>query len=70
MTCDNSTYSTLIVDRPLLNPETQVGEAKERDRSLASKSKATRKDLSPRIIPDRTHTDPEYVWGDEGPFND
>ena len=24
----------------------------------------------PRVIADSTHTDPEHVWGDEGPIND
>jgi len=32
-----------------------------------SKSQGHRRDVRSRIIPDSTQTDPEYVWGDEGP---
>ena len=35
-----------------------------------SKSKERRHEAQPRIIPDSTEIDPEYVWGDEGPIND
>jgi hypothetical protein len=35
-----------------------------------SKSKGYRHEVRSRIIPDSTETDPEYVWGDEGPIND
>ena len=35
-----------------------------------SKSKGHRHDVQSRIIPDSTQTEPEYVWGDEGPIND
>jgi hypothetical protein len=34
------------------------------------RSKARRHEVRSRIIPDSTQTDPEYVWGDEGPIND
>ena len=34
------------------------------------RSKAHRHEVRSRIIPDSTQTDPEYVWGDEGPIND
>jgi len=52
----------------------------ERDKSLKqgragptagqSKSKEHRHEVQSRIIPDSTQTEPEYVWGDEGPIND
>jgi hypothetical protein len=35
-----------------------------------SKSKGYRHEVRSRIVPDSTQTDPEYVWGDEGPIND
>ena len=35
-----------------------------------SKSEGYRHEVRSRIIPDSTETDPEYVWGDEGPIND
>ncbi len=35
-----------------------------------SKSKGDRREAQPRIIPDSTQIEPEYVWGDEGPIND
>jgi hypothetical protein len=35
-----------------------------------AKSKGHRHEAQSRIIPDSTQTEPEYVWGDEGPIND
>ena len=35
-----------------------------------SESKAHRHEHQSTIIPDSTQTEPEYVWGDEGPIND
>jgi len=35
-----------------------------------SKSKGCRHGVQSRTVPDSTYTDPEYVWGDEGPIND
>jgi hypothetical protein len=35
-----------------------------------SKSKGHRHEVRSRTIPDSTQTEPEYVWGDEGPIND
>jgi hypothetical protein len=35
-----------------------------------SKSKGHRHEVQSRIIPDSTQTEPEYVWGDEGPINE
>ena len=34
-----------------------------------SKSKKDQHEIKPGVIRDCTHTDPEYVWGDEGPIN-
>ena len=31
------------------------------------KSQGHRHDARSRVMPDSTQTDPEYVWGDEGP---
>jgi hypothetical protein len=35
-----------------------------------SRAKAHRDDKKPRMIRDHNHTNPEYVWGDEGPVNE
>jgi len=35
-----------------------------------SNSNRHRHEVQSRIIPDSTQTEPEYVWGDEGPIND
>ena len=35
-----------------------------------SNSNRHRHVVQSRIIPDSTQTEPEYVWGDEGPIND
>jgi hypothetical protein len=85
MSCDNSTYLTAVVDLHLLSPVVETGDyakAKETDlqadkslkqrspRLNADESRGCRREVSPRIVPDRTQTDPEYVWGDEGRIND
>jgi len=85
MSCDNSTYLTAVVDLHLLSLAGEAGDyarAKEADlqadqslkqgspRLNAHESRGYRHEVSPRIIPDRTQTDPEHVWGDEGPIND
>jgi hypothetical protein len=83
MSCDNSTYCTDVV-APHFSPTVKVGDhatapktdlrADKQSRSGLnadrSKPKACRNDVQSRIIPDSTEIDPEYVWGDEGPFND
>lgn len=85
MSCDNSTYGAAAVDLALHSHsaieldvhatarKTDLEDDKQR-RSRAttdrSKSKGCRHEVQSRIIPDSTETDPEYVWGDEGPFND
>ena len=35
-----------------------------------SKSKKYQDKIKGGVIRDWTHTDPEYVWGDEGPINE
>ena len=85
MSCNNSTYLTVVVDLHLLSPAAATGDyakAKETDlqadqslkqgspRLNADESRGYRHEVSPRIITDRTQTDPEHVWGDEGPIND
>ena len=86
MSCDHSTYCNTIVDLASYSSlAVELGDypsARETDvvseNSLARcrseptadqlRSKAHRR--RSRIIPDSTQTDPEYVWGDEGPIND
>ncbi len=85
MSCDNSTYCTAVFDLGLqCGPTVELGDhatarktdlgddEQSRSRLTAdrSKSKKCRHEVQSRIIPDCTETDPEYVWGDEGPFND
>jgi hypothetical protein len=85
MSCDNSTCSGAVVDPDLhSSPTTELGahatarktdlEADKQGRSGVtadrSKSKGCRHEVQSRTIPDSTKTDPEFVWGDEGPFND
>ena len=36
----------------------------------AIESKKYRQQIRSRVLPDSTHTCPEYVWGDEGPVNE
>ena len=84
MSCDNWTYSIPIVDlvaRPSLTAElcghfdgaeTDLEGDLGRQGFIAdqSKPKRYRQEAQSRIIPDSTQTDPESVWGDEGPIND
>ena len=34
------------------------------------KSKEYRREVQAHIIPDSSQTEPQYVWGDEGPINE
>jgi hypothetical protein len=85
MSCDNPTYGAAAVDLALHSHsamalgahatarKTDLEDDKQgRSRATAnrSKSKGCRHEVQSRIIPDSTETGPEYVWGDEGPFND
>jgi hypothetical protein len=85
MSCDNSTNCTAVVDLGLRYSCTiELGDAHattrktdlEADKQSRSGRTADRSkskgwhEVQSRIIPDCTETDPEYVWGDEGPFND
>ena len=85
MSCGNSPNCTAAVDLALhCSPTIELGDhATARKTDLEadkqshsgrtadrSKSKGGRHEVQSRIIPDCTETDPEYVWGDEGPFND
>ena len=85
MPCDNSTNYTPVVDLRLrcsrsielgahattwkTHKEAQNGRRSELNPDR-SKSKECRHEVQSSVIPDCTETDPEYVWGDEGPFND
>jgi hypothetical protein len=86
MSCDHSTYCNGIVDlvpRSSLASDTDdyvtPAEANlERFKLLqqsrpgltADRSKSKGHEVGSRTVPDSTQTDPEYVWGDEGPIND
>jgi hypothetical protein len=35
-----------------------------------SKAKGRRNNIKPCTVRDHNHTNPEYVWGDEGPVNE
>jgi hypothetical protein len=85
MSCDNSTCSAAVVDPDLhSSPTIELGayaaarktdlEADKQGRAGVtadrSKSKGCRHEVQSRTIPDSTKADPEFVWGDEGPFND
>jgi hypothetical protein len=77
MSCDNSTYHTLVDLDPCLGPELELGDYAtarktdlERHTADRSESKGRRREAQSRIIPDSTQIEPEYVWGDEGPIND
>jgi hypothetical protein len=85
MSCDNATHGAAAVDLALHSHtaiergahatarKTELEDDKQRRSRVAtdrSKSKGCRHDMRSRIIPDYTETDSEYVWGDEGPFND
>src|SRR5262249_40249558 len=35
-----------------------------------SKTETYQHKIRQRVIPDHTHTNPEYVWGDEGPITE
>lgn len=84
MSCDNSTCSAAVVDLDLCSsPTIELGTRAtarktdlEADKGPAgvtadrTKSKECRHEVPSRAIPDCTKTDPEFVWGDEGQFND
>lgn len=77
MSYDNSIYHTAVDLDPHLNPRLELGDCTtarktglERHTADRSKSKGHRHEVQSRIIPDSTQTEPEYVWGDEGPIND
>lgn len=77
MSCDNSTYYTVVDLDPCLCPELDPGDCvtarkAHLDGHTADRpqSKGRRREAQSRIIPDSTQIEPEYVWGDEGPIND
>jgi hypothetical protein len=65
MPCANKTYSSTIV-----GSQTSLEKGEIELTVPESKSKKYRNEIKPRIIRDHAHTDPEHVWGDEGPIND
>jgi hypothetical protein len=77
MSCDNSTYHIAVDLDPCLSPKLEPGDcATARKTDLEHhtadrfRSKGHWREVQSRIIPDSVQTDPEYVWGDEGPTND
>jgi hypothetical protein len=78
MSCDNWTDCTAIVDlAPCSSLAPDADDyATPAEANLASRQqgrpglKGYRHEVRSRIVPDSTQTDPEYVWGDEGPIND
>jgi hypothetical protein len=62
MSCATKTYtSTLVGFQESDGPASTINQ---------SKSKKYQSRIEPRVMVDSTRTDPEYVWGDEGPIND
>jgi hypothetical protein len=75
MSCDNSIYSSAILDVVRYsNPAAEPDESPKRERPRVigdrSKPKGHRDEVQSHTVPDSTHIDPEYVWGDEGPINE
>jgi hypothetical protein len=77
MSCDNSTYHIAVDLDPCLSPKLELDDCAtvrktnlERHTDDRFQSKGHRQEVQSRIIPDSVQTDPEYVWGDEGPIND
>ena len=62
MSCANETYASTLVG--LQKSDEPASTASQ------SKSRKYQNVIKPRVTADSTHTDPEYVWGDEGPIND
>jgi hypothetical protein len=62
MPCPNKTYTLTLVT--LQNSDGAALTANQ------SKSKKYQSRIEPRVMADSTHTDPEFVWGDEGPISD
>lgn len=61
-------------DPPAREPESQHGKSLKQGRpgvpADQPAAKGHRREIHSRTIPDSTQTEPEYVWGDEGPIND
>jgi hypothetical protein len=77
MSCDNTICHTAVDLDPCSSARLELGDYGaarktdlERHSADRSKSKGHRREVRSRIIPDSTQTEPEYVWGDEGPIND
>ncbi len=72
MPCLDETHTSTIVSLPpSLRVATERGCARKGE--LADERGALERGRSrptAHLIPDSTHADPEYVWGDEGPIGD
>jgi hypothetical protein len=54
----------------MLRANNAYSHAPEAERSVQPVSKGKRDDIKPCSVRDHNHTNPEYVWGDEGPVNE
>ena len=76
MSCASETYATIVGPRTSLCLIEQTGGAKEpvpRVTKTAGEirpAKSPRRDRPARVVPDDTNSDPEHIWGDEGPVNE
>jgi hypothetical protein len=71
MSCASETYSSTIVGS-LFPTRYSSSAVTPRSRVRATETANQKPAFEPtaNVIPDSTHADPEYVWGDEGPIND
>ena len=65
MLCANKIFASIQV-----GSQTALEQDESERMVRESSPKRLRREIEPRFIRDRTHVDPEYVWGDEGPIND
>jgi len=61
MSCASETWSTTVVDS---QPSVATPSC------CVRKTETYQNEIRQRVIRDHTHTNPEYVWGDEGPVNE
>jgi hypothetical protein len=70
MSCATETWSTIVVgSQPSLCLD-QHSISVEMPSCRVRKTGTDQHQISQRAIRDHTHTNPEYVWGDEGPVNE
>jgi hypothetical protein len=76
MSCASEAYAALVGAHPslcLLDYSGDAVESRVRQREI-HRARALAPDGSSltasRLVPDSSKTDPEYVWGDEGPISE